>query len=157
MAMANTYSQIYIQMVFAVQGRAYMIQKRTKDEIYKYIAGIVRNKGQKLLAIGGMPDHVHLFVGLKPEMSVSELMRDVKRASSLFINEKKWFLGHFSWQEGYGAFSYAHEDIDRVVKYVLNQEEHHKRKNFQEEYLSMLKASEVDYEEKYLFDWLEQD
>jgi putative transposase len=155
--MANTYSQIYIQMVFAVQGRACMIQNRTKDEIYKYVTGIVRNKGQKLLAIGGMPDHVHLFVGLKPEMSVSDLMRDVKRASSLFINEKKWFVGRFSWQEGYGAFSYAHEDIDRVVKYVLNQEEHHKRKTFQEEYLALLKASEVDYEEKYLFDWLEHD
>ncbi len=155
--MANTYTQIYIQTVFAVQGRHYMIQSRTKDELYKYISGIVRNKGQKLLAIGGMPDHIHLFVGMKPDLSVSELMRDVKRASSLFINEEKWFRGHFSWQEGFGAFSYSHEDIDRVVKYVLNQEEHHHRKTFREEYLALLKASEVDYDEKYLFDWVRDD
>jgi REP element-mobilizing transposase RayT len=155
--MANTYTQIYIQMVFAVQGRAYMIQSRTRDELYKYITGVVRNKGQKLLAIGGMPDPIHLFVGMKPDLSVSELMRDVKRASSLFINERKWFQGHFSWQEGFGAFSSSHEDIDRVVKYVLNQEEHPRRKTFREEYLALLKASEVDYDEKYLFDWMDED
>ncbi len=144
-------------MVFAVQGRAYMIQARTKDQLYKYITGIVTNKGRKLLAIGGMPDHVHLFVGMKPDLSVSELIRDVKRSSSLFINEKQWFRGHFSWQEGFGAFSYSRDDLDRIVNYVLNQEEHHRRRTFREEYLALLKASEVDYDEKYLFDWVGED
>ena len=132
--MANTYSQIYIQIVFAVKGRQNLIRKEHKVEIHKYITGIVRNKKQKLLAINCMPDHTHIFAGLTPDIKISDLVRDVKSISSSFINDKKFVKGKFSWQHGFGAFSYSLSHIDNVVKYVLNQEEHHKKMTFQEEY-----------------------
>ena len=115
--MASTFSQMYIQIVFAVKGRENLVSKEWKEELYKYMAGIVKNKGQKSIIINGMPDHVHLFVGLKPSMSVSDLVRDVKNNSSNFINEKKFVKGKFSWQEGYGVFSYGHSQIDAVYNY----------------------------------------
>ncbi|MGB0930985.1 MAG: IS200/IS605 family transposase [Chitinophagales bacterium] len=153
--MANTFSQIYIQMVFAVKGRQSLIQKPWKDELYKYMTGVFRNKGQKLLAINGMPDHVHIFIGQKPNVTTSSLVKDVKVASSRFINEKRWVRGKFAWQEGYGAFSYGRSQLDTVIRYIQNQELHHKKWTFREEYIGLLKKFEIEYDEKYLFDWLE--
>ena len=153
--MANTYSQIYIQFVFAVKGRQNLIRKEHKEEIHKYITGIVRNKKQKLLAINCMPDHTHIFAGLTPDIKISDLVRYVKSISSSFINDKKFVKWKFSWQHGFGAFSYSHSHIDKVVKYVLNQEEHHKKKTFKDEYIDFLTKFNVDYDEKYLFDWIE--
>jgi REP element-mobilizing transposase RayT len=154
--MAGTYSQVYIQIVFAVKGRENLIGRDWKDDLHKYMAGIIKAKEQKPIIVNGMPDHVHVFVGLRPSMAISDLVRDIKNNSSNFINEGKLVKGKFSWQEGYGAFSYAHSQIENVYNYILNQEEHHKKKSFKEEYLDFLKKFDVDYNEKYLFDWIEQ-
>lgn len=150
--MANTYSQIYIQIVFAVKGRDNLISTRWKHDLYKYITGIITNEGQKLIAINGMPDHIHILVGLKPTKALSELVRDIKANSSRFINDNKWVLGKFEWQEGFGAFSYSHSQIPNVVKYIENQEEHHKVKTFREEYLEFLKLYDVDFKPEYVFE-----
>jgi len=151
--MANTYTQLYIQIVFAVQGRENLISEKHREELEKYICGIVTNKKSKPLSIYCNPDHVHVFIGSHPEVSVSSLARDIKANSSKFINEKSWFKDKFRWQEGFGAFSYSRSHIDDVVKYILNQPDHHKRKSFREEYLEMLKKFEISYDEKYLFEW----
>ena len=151
--MANTYSQIYIQFVFAVKGRQNLIKKNFKDELYKYISGITRNKKQKILEINGMPDHVHMFIGLNPDVHISNLLKEIKSNSSRFINEKGFVKGKFSWQEGFGAFSYSHSHIDKVVKYILNQETHHKKRTFKEEYLDLLEKFNVEYNPKYLFEF----
>ncbi len=151
--MAGTFSQIYIQIVFAVKGREYVIHKAWKNELHKYISGIITGKGQKSIIVNGMPDHIHAFVGLKPSMCVSDLVRDVKNNSSKFINDRKLVKGRFSWQEGYGAFSYGHSQIERVYNYIFNQEEHHKKKTFRNEYLEFLKKFEVEHDEQYLFEW----
>lgn len=153
--MSSTYSQIYIQIVFAVKGRQNLIADTWKDELHKYIAGIIKGKGQKSIIVNGMPDHIHVFVGLKPAMAISDLVRDTKNNSTNFINNKKFVQGKFSWQEGYGAFSYSHSQINVVYNYILNQEKHHKKKTFREEYLDFLKKYEIEYDEKYLFEWLE--
>lgn len=152
--MAGTFSQVYIQIVFAVKGRENLISKAWKDDLYKYIAGIIKGKEQKPIIVNGMSDHIHAFVGLKPSMPISDLVRDVKNNSSKFINENKLVKGKFSWQEGYGAFSYSHSQIESVYNYILNQEEHHKNKTFKDEYLDLLKKFEIEYKEKYLFEWL---
>ena len=149
--MANTYTQIYIQFVFAMRG---LIPKEHKEELHKYIAGIIRNKKQKLIAINSMPDHIHIFIGMKPSIALSDLVRDIKNNSSTFINEKRWVRGKFNWQEGFGAFSYGNSQMDVVVKYIRNQEQHHARKTFKEEYLEMLKKFNVEYDERYLFQWI---
>lgn len=154
--MPGTFSQIYIQIVFAVKGRQNLIGKHWKDELYKYISGIITNKGQKSIIVNGASDHVHIFVGLKPAMAISDLVRDIKNNSSNFINDKKFVKGKFSWQEGYGAFSYAHSQIEQVYNYILNQEEHHHKKTFKEEYLDFLQKFEIEYNEKYLFEWIEE-
>jgi REP element-mobilizing transposase RayT len=142
--------------VFAVENRACLIQNDWKDELYQYITGIVKNNNHKLIAINGMPDHVHIFIGMKPDQSVSDLLQDIKGGSSKWINEKGFVKGKFRWQSGYGAFSYSRSHIDRVVKYIQRQEEHHKRKTFKEEYIALLKAFEVDHNEKFLFQWIEE-
>ena len=151
--MAGTFSQIYIQIVFAVKGRENLISKRWQEDLHKYIAGIIRNKEQKPITIGGMPDHIHVFLGLRPSMAISDLVRDIKNNSSNFINERKFLPGKFSWQEGYGAFSYSHSHIENVYNYILNQEKHHHSKTFKEEYFEFLKEFEIEFNEKYLFDW----
>ncbi len=151
--MANTFSQIYIQIVFAVKGRENLIKREHKEELHKYITGIVKGKKQKMLAINCMPDHTHMFLGFTPDMKISDLVRDVKSISSGFINEKKFVKGKFNWQHGFGAFSYSHSHIDRVVKYVLNQEEHHKKKTFREEYIGLLEKFNVEYDPKYIFEF----
>ncbi len=149
--MANTYTQIYIHVVFSVQGRQSLIQRERKEELYKYISGIVRNKKQKLIAINGMADHVHIFLGMKPDIALSDLVRDIKNNSSKFVNEKKWIRGRFNWQEGFGAFSYGHSQIDAVVKYIQNQERHHAKRTLKEEYIEMLKKFNVQFDERYVF------
>jgi len=153
--MPNTYSQIYVQIVFAVKGRENLISKSNREELHKYITGIVQKREQKMLSIFSMPDHTHLLIGLKPSIAISDLVRDIKAGSSNFINEKKWLQGKFNWQEGFGAFSYSRSQIDDVIKYILNQEEHHKKKTFREEYLDFLVKFEVEYDNKYLFEWIE--
>ncbi|MBE8727562.1 IS200/IS605 family transposase [Flavobacterium hungaricum] len=150
--MANTYSQLYIQIVFAVKGRQNLISRNKKDEIYKYITGIITNQKQKLIAINGMPDHIHILVGIKPNISLSDLVRDIKSSSSKFINEQKWMNGKFEWQTGFGAFSYGHSQLNNVIKYIENQEEHHKTKTFSEEYTAFLKLFNIDFRNEYLFE-----
>ena len=151
--MPGTFSQIYIQIVFAVKGRENLIENSWKTELHKYIAGIIKGKGQKPIIVNGMPDHIHAFVGLKPVMALSELVRDVKNNASNFINDHKLVKGKFAWQEGYGGFSYSHSQIKKVYDYILNQEKNHKKKTFKQEYLDFLKSFEVEYDEKYLFEW----
>jgi len=149
--MANTYTQLYIHFVFAVKYRQAVIGENWEDRLQKYITGIVQNNGHKLLAINTMPDHLHFFAGLNPMQSISALMRLVKGDSSEFINSNNLTSRKFSWQEGYGAFSNSRSQIDKVVKYILNQKEHHGIKTFKEEYLDILKHNEVEYDEKYIF------
>ena len=149
--MANTYAQIYIQIVFAVEGRQNLIQPEHNDELQKYITGIVSGHRQKLLAIKNVADHMHLLVGLDADLSVSDLVRDIKANSSRFINEKRWIPGKFSWQEGFGAFSYSRSQIDAVIRYIQNQQQHHARRTFLEEYLEFLRKFQVDYDERYVF------
>ncbi|GAB6007939.1 IS200/IS605 family transposase [Dysgonomonas reticulitermitis] len=149
--MANTYTQIYIHYVFAVQNRLGLIQNRWRDELYKYMTGTITNKEHKLLTIGGMPDHVHALVSMSPKQSPSDLMADVKRSSSLWINDKRLVMGNFSWQEGFGAFSYGKSQIHDVVNYIETQEQHHKKRTFMEEYLEFLKLFEIEYDERYVF------
>lgn len=153
--MAGTYSQLYIQVVFAVKGRENLIAKTWKDDLHKYISGIITNKEQKSIIVNGMPDHIHAFIGLSPSMKISDLVRDIKNNSSNFINDRKLVNGRFSWQAGYGAFSYSHSHIENVYNYILNQEEHHKKRSFREEYLELLKKFEIEYNEKYLFEWID--
>lgn len=153
--MPGTFSQIYIQIVFAVKGRENLIHEEWKDDLHKYIAGIIKGKNQKSIIVNGMPDHIHAFIGLKPAMQISDLVRDIKNNSSNFINDNKFVKGKFSWQEGYGAFSYSHSHIENVYQYILNQEEHHKKKTFKEEYVDFLTKFNIEHEEKYLFDWIE--
>ncbi len=150
--MADTYSKIYIQVVFAVKGRENLIPNNHKEELYKYITGIVTNEGQKLIAINGMPDHIHILVGSKPSKSLSDLVRDVKANSSRFINEKNWVLGKFEWQKGFGAFSYGHSQLTRIINYIQDQEIHHKRFSFKEEYSRFLDLYNVDFNPDYIFD-----
>lgn len=152
--MSGTFSQIYIQYVFAVKGRRNLLQKPWRDEVFKYISGIIKGKNQKPIIVNGISDHVHVFIGLKPSMNISDLVRDIKNNSSNFINDHKWIEGKFSWQEGYGAFSYAHSQIENVYKYIANQEIHHQKITFKEEYIELLRKMDIEFNEKYLFDWL---
>jgi len=148
--MANTFTQMYIQFVFAVQNRISLIQSEWKDELFKYITGIVQKNKHKLIAINGVANHIHIFVGYKPHQLIPELMQDVKGSSSKWINEKRFVKGKFSWQESYGAFSYSHSQIDQVVKYINNQEQHHKRKTFREEYIELLEKFNIPFDERYI-------
>jgi putative transposase len=149
--MANTYTQIHIQAVFTVQNRDCIIQCHWQDELYKYITGIVQNNKHKLLAINGMPDHVHILFGFRPSQSLSDLMQDIKGSSSKWINEKRFIKEKFSWQEGYGAFSCSKSNLPNVIQYIKNQEEHHKKRSFTEEYEELLKEFEIDYDERFVF------
>jgi len=153
--MANTYSQIYIQIVFTVKGRQNLIKKQNREELHKYISGIVINRNQKLLSIFAMSDHIHLLVEVKPNIPISDFVRDIKSGSSKFISDNNWVEGKFAWQEGYGAFSYSNSQIDKVINYILNQEEHHKKRTFKEEYLNLLKKNEIEYMDEYLFEWID--
>ena len=151
--MPNTYTQLLIQLVFAVRGRESLILEPSRDEIEKYICGIAKNKKHKPLAIFCMPDHLHFLIGLHPEQSISSLVKEIKMSSNTFINDKKLTKKHFAWQESFGAFSYSKSALDSVVKYILNQKEHHKKKTFHQEYLEFLKKFDIEYDEKYLFEF----
>lgn len=153
--MANTFSQIYLQFVFAVQGRYNLIKKEYKEELHKYITSLAEARKAKMLAVHCMPDHTHLFVGFKPSVLISDFMKEIKIQTNVFINDKKWLPGYFKWQEGYGVFSYGHSPIDNVCQYIFNQEEHHKRKTFREEYHELLEKFSIPFEEQYLFEWIE--
>jgi REP element-mobilizing transposase RayT len=153
--MANTYTQIYIQFIFAVKGRQSLIESSWEEELYKYITGIVQNKEHKMLAINGILNHIHIFIGMKPNENLSGLVREIKKSSHVFVNEKKLSKFKFEWQEGFGAFSYSHSEVDRVIKYVNNQKEHHKKTTFKIEYLGFLSAFGVAFKEDYLFEWIE--
>ena len=153
--MTDTFSQIYIQVVFAVQNRNALISHEWEEELYKYITGIVRNKGQKMLAINGTSNHIHFFIGMKPSCCLSDLVREVKKASNAFIKESKFTNYNFQWQEGFGAFSYSHSQITDVIKYIERQKEHHKKKTFKEEYLAFLNAFEIEFKDEYLFEWID--
>lgn len=149
--MANTYTQIHIQAIFAVQNRDCIIRPIWEDELYKYITGIVQNNNHKMLAINGMPDHLHILLGLRPSQSLSDLMQHIKAGSSRWINENRFVKGKFSWQEGYGAFSYCKSDVPKVIQYIKNQEEHHKKKNFIDEYKDLPREFEIEYDERFIF------
>lgn len=149
--MANTYTQTYIQFIFAVQNRTSLIRSQWEHQLFKYITGIIQNKNHKMIAINGMPDHLHMFIGMQPTDSMSGLIQVVKSESSKWINESALIKGKFKWQEGYGAFSYSRSHINRVYHYVMNQKKHHKKKSFREEYIDFLNKFGVDYDERYIF------
>lgn len=153
--MPNTFSQIYLQFVFAVKHRQSLIPAAHKEELHKYITGLVQNRKAKMLAIHCMPDHAHVFVGFKPTILIADFVKEIKVESNEFINDKKWVATKFSWQEGYGVFSYSHSHIDNVVKYVLNQEQHHRKKTFRQEYVDFLQKFEIPFEERFLFDFFD--
>ena len=153
--MPNTFSQLYIQLVFAVKNRQNLIKEPFREKVEKYMCGIASAKKHKPISIYCMPDHLHFLVGLNPDQSIANLVKELKQSSNNFINENKFTGIKFNWQEGYGAFSYSRSHINSVVKYIQNQEEHHRRKTFKEEYIDFLKKFEVGYNEKYLFEWIE--
>ena len=149
--MANTYTQIYVHIVFAVESRQSLIAEERNDELQKYITGIVSGQNQKLIAINNMSDHLHLLVGLKPDIALSDLVRDIKAGSSKFINDKHWVKGRFSWQEGFGAFSYSRSQLGAVIRYIENQQKHHARQTFREKYVALLEKFGVEYDPRYIF------
>jgi REP element-mobilizing transposase RayT len=152
--MPGTYSKINIQIVFAVKFRQCLIHPSWETELHKYITGIVTNKGQKMLAINGMPDHIHILIGMRPSCCLSDLVREIKKASTDFVNSQDYSKNKFQWQEGFGAFSYSENDLQRVINYVLNQKEHHKKKSFRAEYKAFLEEFQIDHQDEYLFEWL---
>ena len=153
--MANTFSQIYLQFVFAVQHRQSLIPKQHKEELHKYITGLVQNRKAKMLAVNCMSDHLHLFVGFKPTVFISDFVKEIKVESNEFINSQNWIKGKFNWQEGYGVFSYSQSHIDAVVKYILNQEKHHQKRSFKQKYRELLEKFQIPFEERFLFDFME--
>lgn len=153
--MPGTFSRIYIQVIFAVKGRHSLIDPLWEEELYKYISGIIRNKDQKMLAINGMPDHIHFLVGMKPSCCLSDLVRETKKSSNEFVKEKELSKFKFQWQEGYGAFSYSHSGLDNVINYIRNQKRHHHKQTFREEYTALLRKFEVEFKDEYLFEWIE--
>ena len=138
-----------------MKGRHSCIGKQWEEELFKYITGVIQNKGQKMLAINGMPDHIHILIGMKPTCQLSDLIREVKKSSNKFVNEKRFVKGRFEWQAGYGAFSYSHSALDNVINYVMNQKQHHQAKSFKEEYVEFLQKFEIEHQPEYLFDWIE--
>jgi REP-associated tyrosine transposase len=153
--MANTYTQIYIQVVFAVEDRASLVRPSFKEDIYKFMTGVIKQEKQKLIAINGMPDHVHLLIGLKPDIALSALVRDVKAKSSKWVNERGLVKGKFRWQEGFGAFSYGHSQLDAIVRYIQDQEQHHVKRTFRNEYFALLRKFDIAFQDKYVFNFIE--
>lgn len=151
--MANTFTQMYAQIVFCPKGRENLILPDFEERVYQYITGIVQERGQKLIAINGMPDHLHIFIGFKPTIKIADLIGDIKIGASKFIKTKRFLRSGFAWQDGYGCFTYGHSQIDTVAKYVMNQKEYHKRKSFKEEYIEFLHKFEIEYNERYLFEF----
>lgn len=154
--MPTTYSQIYIHVVFAVKNRDACISCAWEEELYKYITGIIQGKGQKLLAINGMSDHIHFLIGMKPTCCLSDLVREVKKSSNSFIAERKFMKCKFDWQEGFGAFSYSHSHLGNVINYILTQKAHHSKTTFKEEYLNVLNKFEIEFKHEYVFEWINE-
>lgn len=153
--MAGTFSQIYIQTVFAVRNRECLIRPTWEEELYKYITGIIQNKGQKMLQINGVADHIHFLIGMKPSCCLSDLVREVKKSSTDFVSESNFIKSKFQWQEGFGAFSYSHSSLDGVIRYIQLQKEHHQNIKFKQEYIGLLKSFNIEFKDEYLFQWLE--
>ena len=151
--MANSYSQITIQYVFAVKGRQNLLLPKYNDELQKYITGIVQNRKSKMLAINNVADHMHILIGLSPTYSVAKMVQEIKNNSSKFINQKKWYPDRFEWQRGYGAFSYSHSHRDRVIKYIANQQKHHETETFRTEYHKFLTKFDIEYQNEYVFEF----
>jgi REP element-mobilizing transposase RayT len=149
---ANTYTQLYVQLVFAVQGRLNLINEKYREQLEKYISGIITNKKSKIITIYCNPDHIHILIGIHPAISVSDMVKYIKSSSSKWINEQKWFAGKFMWQEGFGAFTYSKSQLSSIINYILNQPQHHKKLTFKDEYRNFLKKFEINYDEKYLFE-----
>lgn len=154
--MPGTFSQIYVQIVFAVKGRQSLIARDWDVALYKYITGIVKQKGQLLLAINGADDHIHIFIAMKPSCCLSDLVREIKKSSNEYIKQQKFTPFHFQWQEGFGAFSYSQSAVPNVIRYIENQKEHHKKQTFRDEYFAYLQEFQVDFKEEYLFEWIER-
>jgi REP element-mobilizing transposase RayT len=152
--MPGTFSQIYIQTVFAVRNRECLIRPFWEEELYKYITGVIQNKGQKMLQLNGMPDHIHFLIGMKPSCCLSDLVREIKKSSTDFVNEGNFIRSKFHWQEGFGAFSYSHSSLNDVIGYIQLQKEHHRNLSFKDEYLSLLASFEIEFKEEYLFQWI---
>lgn len=152
----STFTQLYIQIVFAVRGRESLIQSEWEDELYRYIGGILNGKGQKPLAINGMPNHIHLFVGMKPHISLSDLVREIKKSTNSFINDKRLSRYRFQWQEGFGAFSYHQSQIDSIIRYVQNQKIHHATRTFREEYDGLLKEYQIEPDKRFYDKWWDE-
>lgn len=154
---AGSYSQLYTHLVFAVKYRERLLLKDFRGEIFSYISGIITNRKHKSLIVNGVADHIHILIGLNPNDKLSDLIACIKRDSSKFINEIEWFRGKFHWQDGYGAFSYGRSQLDRVYKYIANQENHHKRMTFRDEYKGFLKKYQIEFDQKYLFEFFDKD
>jgi REP element-mobilizing transposase RayT len=154
--MAGTFGQFYVHVIFSPKFRANVIKEEFREELQKYMTGIVQGKKHKMLAIYCMPDHVHLLIGLKPYKALADLIQILKKESTNFINEKRWLPGKFSWQEGYGFFSHSHSELDKVISYISNQPEHHVKRSFRDEYLEILRRCEVEFKEEYLFEWAKE-
>ena len=151
--MANTFTQLYIQLIFAVKGRQHLIPKQHKEQVQRYMTGVIQERKHKLFAINCMPDHTHIFIGLHPAQSIAKLVEETKTATTKFIKKQTWMPYAFSWQKGYGAFAYSRSQIDAVCKYVNNQEEHHRKRTFRAEYIDFLHKFAIDYDPKYLFEF----
>jgi len=149
--MPNTYTQLNIQFVFAVKYRAALIKNEWKEDLHKYITGIFQRNRHKMLQINSMPDHIHIFIGMRPHQSISSLIQNVKTESTKWVNEKKYGTSRFSWQEGYGAFSYSMKDVPTIIRYIQNQEIHHSKQFFLDEYREFLQTFDIDYDENYIF------
>lgn len=151
----GTYTQLYVQLVFAVKNREALLHKTIQKRVFEYISGIVTEMNHKSIIVNGVSNHVHILIGLNPSKSISDTVHDIKRSSSLFINKSNLCNGKFEWQEGYGGFTYSRSHLNNVYKYIENQEEHHKKTTFREEYLNFLKKFEIGYDERFLFDFLD--
>ncbi|MBN2348926.1 MAG: IS200/IS605 family transposase [Bacteroidales bacterium] len=153
--MADAYTQLYIHIIIVVKKRECLIQEKYQNEIFAYMGGAIKNMGHKPIIINGMPDHLHILIGWNPAMALSDFIREFKKSTTAFINERGFLKGKFNWQNGYGAFSYSRSHLDKVYNYILTQKEHHKKQKFKEEYLSMLKRYDITYKEEYLFDFFD--
>lgn len=152
--MPDTFTQIYIHIIFAVKNRNSLIKPDWEEKLYKFISGLLTNKGQKLLRINGMPDHLHILIGMKPDCNLSDLVREIKKSSNKYIKDSGFTKFNFNWQSGFGAFSVSPSQLDKVINYLNNQKEHHKIKSFREEYIALLEKYHVEYKSEYLFEWL---
>jgi REP element-mobilizing transposase RayT len=151
----GVFRQMYVQLVFAVRYRENLLNPSIRPRIFEYISGIATNLKHKSIIVNGFSDHIHIFLGMHPSVSISDTVHDIKRVSSVFINDNRLVPGHFSWQEGYGAFTYHHSQIDAIYNYILSQEKHHSLKTFKNEYISMLETNDIEYDPEYLFEFYE--